>query len=429
MESTKKNKKREVPKEVAASAKVSVRKKKVVSVAKKVDKCGCRHCCVFGFLVKVVITIALLLTAFLLFMEVFSPDPKPEVKRQSLEDIQQPVIEEDDEDLETYAMFDDVYPAVVSIVAADEADEFERQHFYMTKQSHNPSTGFFISSDGYIVTTKQVIDDADEEYIVILDDDVHTHSRVAVEKIFIDPNPDKDIVILKIDMTDMPFMDLEEDCSAYYIGQTVFAMGHSAVGTTNTLSEGIVSAYGRSTSFTNPSGETEAVNDLVQLDMALSADYSGGPVVCQNGKIFGLIVAPTGGQESGYVVSAYYIKSDLDQVLSTGSIAKKDSFSIGIIYRTIDGEDQEKLGIPYNYGAAIFNSGEYAGGRVIPGSPADKAGIKEGDIILEWDGQKITTETPLSKVSENYSAGETVRVKIYRDGEEIEIMLTLGKGI
>lgn len=429
MESTKKNKKREAPKGVATSAKVPVRKKKVASVAKKVDKCGCRHCCVFGFLVKIVVTVALLLTAFLFFMEAFSSCPKSEVKKQSLEYVQQPAIEEEGEDSEIYTTIGGVYPAVVSIVAADEADEFEREHFYMKKQVHNPSTGFFISSDGYIVTTKQVVDNADGKYVIILDDDVHTHLRVVVEKIFIDPNPSKDIVILKVDIADVPFFDLEEDCSTYYIGQKIFAMGHSAVGTTNTLSEGIVSAYSRSTSFMNSSGEAGNVNDLVQLDMTLSADYSGGPVVCQNGKIFGLAVAPVEEQESGYAVSAYQIKDDFEQVLSTGSIAKKNSFSIGISYRIINEEDQEKLNIPYNYGAAIFTSGEYTGGRVIPGSPADKAGIKEGDLILEWDGQKITTENSLLKVSENYSAGQIVKVKIYRDGEEAEIMLTLGEGV
>ncbi len=330
-------------------------------------------------------------------------------------------------------------PAVVSIIATAQVPQYETQYqqfFNFRIPSRVPSgtveqqvgagSGFLVSADGYIVTNKHVVEDEDATYTVILNDEQHKNEKAEARVVARDPNPDKDIAILKIEKTGLPFLNLG-DSGSLKVGQTAVAIGYALGEFNNTVSRGVVSGLNRSVSMSDSSGRTETLDGLIQTDAAVNPGNSGGPLLDINGQVIGVNVGMADAQSIGFAIPINDVKAAYEQVKATGGISKEAAAFLGVRYLPIDTDLQRTEQLPYGYGAIILRGETMSELAVTPGSPADKAGLAENDIILEVDGVKVDEENTLAQSVGKHKPGDTIKLKLYHRGEEKEVSVTLGQ--
>lgn len=329
-------------------------------------------------------------------------------------------------------------PAVVNVIATAEVPRYETLYgnlfdFQIPSQVQNGTeqkqiaagSGFIVSTDGYIITNKHVVEDENAKYTVILHDDKHKNEKVDAEVVARDPNPNTDIAILKIKETDLPYLNLGNS-DDLKVGQTAIAIGYALGEFDNTVSKGIVSGLSRSISASGGQGGAETLKNLIQIDTAVNPGNSGGPLLDLSGNVIGLNVAMADAQSIAFAIPINSVKSDYNQVKASGNIKKEARAFLGVRYEIVDDNVQKKDNLQYNYGAIIVRGDNNTDLAVIPGSPADKAGLVENDIILEVNGEKVTDNSLLSDLVAKYKPGDQVKFKISHKGEEKEITLTLG---
>ncbi len=278
-------------------------------------------------------------------------------------------------------------------------------------------SGFIVSPDGLIITSQHVVGDPEAEYTVVLEPKKKYPAKV------ISRDPISDIAILKIKAKKkLPYLELG-DSEKIKLGQTVVAVGNALGEFHDTLSSGIVSGLSRYISaYSSLTDGATSLRGLIQTDAAINPGNSGGPLVDLEGKVIGINTAIVmGAQNIGFAIPINYAKKDLEEVKKYGRI-KRPFF--GVKYIIISKEIAEKNKLSVKNGALVVREtlGEEA---VIPGSSADKAGIKEFDIILEIDGEKITTKKPLSDILQKYKIGDQIKVKILRGKEELTLKVKL----
>ncbi len=333
-------------------------------------------------------------------------------------------------------------PAVVSIVATAEVPIFERrfhdpfEHFFpFFEEEERPEpeteriqvgagTGFLVSSDGYIVTNRHVVEDTNAQYTVFLNDEKHYGERAIAEVLALDPS--NDLAILKIDKDDLPYLEFA-DSENIQIGQTAITIGYALGEFDNTVSKGVVSGLSRSIVASRGLGyRGERLYNLIQTDAAINLGNSGGPMLNILGKVIGVNVAMARAENIGFAVPGNEAKKAFLEVKETGTISEQEIAFLGIRYVTVNSQIQEANRLPYDYGALVIRGQRPEELAVMPGSPADKAGILENDIILEFDGIKISDRQPLYEVIRNYKPEHEVLIKLFSKGEEREISVILG---
>ncbi|KKQ75994.1 MAG: 2-alkenal reductase [Parcubacteria group bacterium GW2011_GWC1_38_6] len=213
------------------------------------------------------------------------------------------------------------------------------------------------------------------------------------------------------------------DSSKLQIGQTVIAIGNALGEFKNTVSTGVVSGLGRTV--TASGGEEEEIlEDIIQTDAAINRGNSGGPLLNLGGEVVGINTAMALGADNiGFAIPINKVKKAIEQVQSFGKIVYP---FLGVNYVLVNDKTQKDNNLEVNYGVWVLSpsSGSPA---IMSGSAAEKAGIKEGDIILEFGGKKITTDNSLAKIILDYNPGDEVELKILRNGEEKIIEATLGE--
>lgn len=312
-----------------------------------------------------------------------------------------------------------VLPSVVSVVISKDLSKYyEEDVFFFSpfqlnipqgKQEIGGGTGFIISSDGMILTNRHVVSDTEAEYSVVLNDGTSYDAKVLSRDMF------NDIAILKIETKDLPIVDLG-DSDLLKVGDTAIAIGYTLAEYKNTVTKGIISGLGRELN--------ENYTNLIQTDAAINQGNSGGPLINLAGQVIGINVAiDRSGQAEGvgFAIPINQAKSAIESVKQYGRIIRP---MLGVRYRPITTQFAKKNSLPYEYGALIM-APDAETLAVIPGSPADKAGLEEGDIILELNGTKIDRNNSLAKLISQYKVGETIKLKIYADGQEKEITVTL----
>ncbi len=334
-------------------------------------------------------------------------------------------------------------PAVVSIVITKEVPTYEKQWvnpfgddpFFniqipqyvqngTEKKEIGEGSGFFVSGDGLIVTNKHVVSDAKAEYTVFTTDGTkYTATVLALD-------PVQDLAIIKIELKDeqadkkFPFVTLG-DSDGIQIGQTAIAIGNALGEFRNTVSVGIVSGLSRTISASDQaSGYSETLEDIIQTDAAINSGNSGGPLLNLKGEVIGINTAMAEGAENiAFAIPINIAKKDIQQVSETNKITYP---FLGVRYVLVNNDIKESYKLSVDYGALVLkgSGGENA---VTKDSAADKAGIKEDDVILELNGEKITTDNKLSKIIQKYNPGDTITLKVLRDKEEISIDTTLGE--
>ena len=278
-------------------------------------------------------------------------------------------------------------------------------------------SGFIVTADGLVLTNKHVVYEKDADYMVITNDEKEYPAKVLSR------DPINDVAILKIEAKNLPTLVLG-DSSTIELGQSAIAIGNALGLFSNTVSKGIISGLGRKISAALGSGgQIENLRHVIQTDVAINQGNSGGPLVNLTGEVIGINTAIIfGAQNIGFALPINWAKTDLDDLIRTGRIIRP---YIGLRYVTLTKDMQERYSLPVDYGALVLKDHVPGSQAVVPGSPADNAGVKENDIILEINGTKLTEKVELADVVEQCEVGDQITLVIQRDGKAINAITTL----
>lgn len=260
-------------------------------------------------------------------------------------------------------------------------------------KSTSLGSGFIISKDGYIVTNDHVVKNADEITVKLND------KRVFKAKI-IGRDPKTDIAVIKINGDNLPTLKLGNS-DKLKIGQWAIAVGNP-FGLNGTLTMGVISATGRSNL------GIETYEDFIQTDASINPGNSGGPLLNIYGEVIGINTAIIAtGQGIGFAIPINMAKNIIDQIINKGKIERS---WLGIGIQKLTPELAESMNIKIKTGVLI--------NRVYENSPAEKSGLKEGDVIIECNGKKLEDPSDLQKIVISVPVGSSLELKILREGKE-----------
>jgi len=276
-----------------------------------------------------------------------------------------------------------------------------------TKTDSTIGTGYVVS-EGLIVTNKHVVSEAGTYTVVTKDG-----QKYEVRKIYRDPN--FDLAIVQIDKNNLKSLEFG-DSSKLKVGQTVIAIGNALGKFTNTVTVGVVSGLGRRVVAGDIfEGSAENLDDLIQTDAAINPGNSGGPLLNSSGQVIGMNVAMTeGAQNIGFAIPSNAVKKIVEQFQVKGFVSRP---YLGIRYKFISKE------------VAILNNvaqGAYIQ-DILDGSPADKAGIKQGDIITKISGAGIDSENKIPDIVSKSNIGAQLDIVVWRDGKELNLKVVLAE--
>lgn len=281
-------------------------------------------------------------------------------------------------------------------------------------------SGFLVSADGMIITNKHVVSRDDVDYTVFTNDGKSYLAKVLAR------DPVQDLAVLKVE-GDAPFPSVKLGNSEHLqIGQTVIAIGNALGEFRNTVSVGVISGLGRTITASDGQGSVETIEDVIQTDAAINRGNSGGPLLNLAGEVIGVNTATVlQAQNIGFAIPSDRAKRGLYQVRELGKIVYP---FLGIEYALVTERLQKEENLTVDYGAFIQN--------VVAGSGAARAGVQKDDILLEFDGRRITPQNSLAKIIQQYDAtrakpayspGDSVQLKILRNSQELVLTAVLGE--
>lgn len=288
---------------------------------------------------------------------------------------------------------------------------FGNQNTQETKNiEQDVGTGFIISSDGLIVTNKHVVADLQAKYRVIIGKD----EILEVKQIYRDPL--NDLAILKVEKTDLKPV-IMGDSDKIKVGQSVIAIGTALGEFRSTVTTGVISGLGRGITAGSPVEGSERLENVIQTDAAINPGNSGGPLFNSSGNVIGVNVAVSqSGQNIGFALPINIVKESIDNFRTTGEFERP---YLGVAYQMITKQAALLNEVPQ--GAYVQN--------VVASGPAEKAGIKIGDIITQIDGIKLNDDKNSSVVTivNKKKIGDEVEVKVWREKQELTIRIRLEK--
>ncbi len=327
-------------------------------------------------------------------------------------------------DLDFVNIADKVGPAVVRIAVEklekrkvpsfwdDRPDDFWDRFFGIPRErerefrSEARGTGFFISSDGYIVTNNHMVENAENVTVTTLDEKEYKAKIVGTDS-------NTDLALLKVDDKNLPFAELG-DSEKLRVGEWVLAIGNPW-GFEHTVTAGIVSSKGRQLGIPDV-----PYQDYIQTDAAINRGNSGGPLVNMQGEVVGItsnIISPSGGSIGiGFAIPSNLARKIVKQLKEKGRVVRG---YLGVRSGPVTEEDREAFKLKTRKGAII--------GEVEPDTPAEKAGLKKYDVIIEVDGKPVKNHHDLMFKVAEIEPGEKIEIKVIRDGNEKIITVTLGE--
>ncbi len=312
-----------------------------------------------------------------------------------------------------------VSPAVVSIAVEDEVSGFggfqvETDEGEVVKQRVGGGSGFIISSDGLILTNRHVVSSETADFVVILNDGREFQGEVLAR------DPLNDIALIDIDAKGLPTLSLG-DSDAIQIGQTVLAIGNALGEFSNSVTKGIVSGINRRI-VAGTGVQSDVIESAIQTDAAINQGNSGGPLLNEGGRVIGINTAVSrDGQSIGFAIPVNTAKVVVDSFQEFGRIVRP---WLGVRYVLINPELAELNNIETKNGAVVVGAGNDVP-AVIPGSPAEKAGLLENDVIISINDVVITEQQSPSELIGNRQVGDVVTMVVVRDGEEVTLTATL----
>lgn len=270
------------------------------------------------------------------------------------------------------------------------------------RQSSSLGSGFIISKDGYILTNHHVVSDADEVIVRLNNRDVYDAKVIGSDK-------DSDVALIKIDGKNLPTLKLG-DSQDLKVGEWVLAIG-SPFGFDHTVTAGIVSAKGRSLPSDN-------YVPFIQTDVAINPGNSGGPLFNMDGEVVG-INSQIYSRSGGFMGLSFAIPIEMavdvaEQIKKNGSVSRG---WLGVLIQEVTRELADSFGMSNPHGALIA--------KVLDDSPAQKAGLKVGDVIVEFNGRKVTRSSSLPPIVGRTAVGEIADVVIIRDHKQRTIKVKI----
>ncbi len=289
----------------------------------------------------------------------------------------------------------------------DPFDEFFEKFFdgapQQEREQHSLGSGFLINEDGYILTNNHVIEKADE--IIVRLSDKHKYKAKVVGS-----DPKTDVAVIKIDdgNSKLPFVALG-DSDASEVGDWALAIGNP-FGLEQTVTAGIISAKGRVIG-------AGPYDNFIQTDASINPGNSGGPLFNMKGEVIGINTAIfASGQGLGFAIPINMAKKLIPQLITHGKVT--DRGWLGVMIQPVTEDLAKSFGLTGEAGALV--------GDVVKGSPAEKAGIKRGDVILTFNGEKIDTANELPALVATTPAGKSATVTVLRDGKKMDLTVVLG---
>ncbi|KVE05929.1 MULTISPECIES: S1C family serine protease [Burkholderia] len=269
----------------------------------------------------------------------------------------------------------------------------------------NLGSGVIVSPEGYILTNQHVVDGADQIEVALAD------GRTATAKV-IGSDPETDLAVLKINMTNLPTITLGRSDQSR-VGDVVLAIGNP-FGVGQTVTMGIISALGRNHLGIN------TFENFIQTDAPINPGNSGGALVDVNGNLLGIntaIYSRSGGSLGiGFAIPVSTARTVLESIITTGSVTRG---WIGVEPQDVTPEIAESFGLQQKSGAIVAG--------VLQGGPADKAGIRPGDILVSVNGEDITDTTKLLNVVAQIKPGTPTKVHVVRKGKQFDVNVVIGK--
>lgn len=317
-------------------------------------------------------------------------------------------------------------PAVVSVVALKDLSEYYNQFFFFNGvppevesgelQQVSSGSAFIVSEGGLAVTNRHVVSDTEAEYVAFLSDG----TQMEVEVLGLDTLNDIALLQLK-GVKDLPYLEFA-DSDEIEVGDRVLAIGNALGEYANTTTAGIISATGRQIVASSGGRASNLVN-LIQTDAAINPGNSGGPLVNMEGKLVGMNTAIDSSAEGiGFAIAANDINNVVESYEENGRIVRP---YLGVRYILINEGFQKQNNLSVEKGAYVLGDSQAGLVGVIKDSPADKAGIREGDVILSVEGEEISENFDLSNAISAYSVGDKVKMEILRDEKTMEVTVTL----
>lgn len=285
-------------------------------------------------------------------------------------------------------------------------DRFKHPEVPRERKTASLGSGVIVSSNGYILTNSHVIKDA-EEIKVLLSDKREFQGKI------IGTDPRTEVAVIKIDAQDLPTISWG-DSDKLKVGEVVMAIG-SPFGLNQTVTMGIVSAVGRA------NVGIADYEDFIQTDAAINPGNSGGALVNARGELVGIntaIFSTTGGYQGiGFAIPSNMAKAVMDSLIKTGKVIRG---WLGVSIQPLTPELAKQFNLEKEYGGALV-------GDVIENSPAEKAGIIRGDVIIEYNGKKVDEPYNLRNTVANTPPGEIAELKVIRNGKIETIKVTIGE--
>jgi len=279
----------------------------------------------------------------------------------------------------------------------DQMEDFFNKFFNQNQpkefKQRSLGSGFIIDKEGYIVTNNHVVENADKIKVILKNE-----KEFEAETVGRDPNTDLALIKIKPGY-DLPVLKIG-DSDALKVGQWVLAIG-SPFGLEHTVTAGIVSAKGRVIG-------SGPYDDFIQTDASINPGNSGGPLINMSGEVIGInTIIIAGGQGIGFAIPINLVKGIVEQLKKHGDVTRG---WLGVTIQDLPADLAEYIGIKDGKGVLVSD--------VIAGDPADKAGIRPKDIIIEINGQKIESSRTLLKMVADIGVGEVAKIKVLRDGKE-----------
>jgi len=313
----------------------------------------------------------------------------------------------------------DVSPSVVSVNVLNTTVRQDFFGFDREYETESAGTGFIISTDGIVVTNRHVVPRGEGTVTVTLADGTELPTEVVGRTNSSDP---LDIAFLKI--TDKKGKELVPanlgDSDKVLVGDRVVAIGNALGQFQNTVTSGIISGYGRDIEAFDGGG-LETLQNLFQTDAAINSGNSGGPLVNSASEVIAINVATATAENISFAIPINDVKSLIETVLATGKLERP---YLGVRYVPLNEDIARELEIDQTTGAFI-PVGTVRRPSVIQGSPADKAGVQERDVIVEIDGQELDEKNGLVSILGKRKVGDTVELVVIRGNEEVILYATL----
>src|SRR5438876_9225626 len=307
--------------------------------------------------------------------------------------------------------------AIVNITSRAVAFDF----FYGLVPQEGQGSGFIIDKEGHILTNYHVIANARHVEVTL-------NNRKTYRATVIGTDRSHDLAVIQIKAPDLPSMVLG-DSRNLRVGQKVYAIGNP-FGLSGTMTRGIVSSI---RSVKEPDGMS--IDEAIQTDAAINPGNSGGPLLNWHGEVIGIntMIASNVGQSAGigFAIPINTAKAVLNDLVTLGRVRRP---ALGVRTIPITPELAEQMGLPSDFGLLVI--------QVLPGGAADRAGLRAGteaaylanipimlggDLIVAINNEKVSEQQDLAKVMNNYRAGDSVRVTIYRGKRKMDVNVTLGE--